>query len=80
MDFALETGTAAQASHRIILKRHGWLIPYTRFHVQERRKFLWLIPHWADLDDFCSRSSAEDWLLANWKVPAYFHITRKTPA
>ena len=80
MDFALETGSAAMASHRIISKRIGWILPITQFLVQERRKLLWLIPYWGTLEEKYSLNEAEAWLFANWKIPAYFHITRKAPA
>lgn len=80
MDFALENGSAARASHRIVAKRIGWLVPYTRFQVQERRTFLWVIPYWKTLEDLHDLDAAEAWLFRNWKLPAYFHVTRKTPA
>lgn len=79
MDFALETGTAGHASHKIDLtKVRGLYGP--RFGVFEKRRFLWVIPYWHRLDWFQTKDAAEEWLKANWKLPAYFHVTRKTPA
>lgn len=80
MDFALESGSAAQASHRIVLKRVGWFLPFTQFHVQERVKVLGFIPMWVTLEETYSLAAAQEWLEDNWKVPRYFHVTRKDPA
>lgn len=77
MDFALETGTAASASHKIdLFNKYG----SSYFGVYEKRKFLGVIPYWHLLDYFFRRAAAEEWLRDNWKLPAYYHITRKVPA
>lgn len=77
MDFALlESGTAARASHKITA-----YCPWpdsTRYAVYVKRRWFWVIPYWAWLEgDFMSVEMAEAWLMTNWKLPRFYHITRR---